>query len=321
MALLPPPLELLPGLWRIALPLPFELSRINVFLVTLPDGLMLVDCGIAGRTSHDALLQGLNQIGVEPQAITKILLTHFHPDHIGLAPVIHRYAAAPVFMHHADIARLRKIAEHGWMHGLLEEAGVPESLQQAIRKGSTNPDFNLVDLPEVTPLQGGEIIDTALGPLEVISTPGHAPGHICLYFRDSKTLLSGDHILPTISPNITWSAESDALGDYLDSLQKIAAYDVTLVVPSHGEPFADMQGRIHQLTQHHIERCEEITAALDAGSVTAHQLVQALWTRKLAPIHHWFALFEVLAHLEFMQRRGRIASTLEGVIRKWRNTP
>ena len=319
MAPIPLPTELLPGLWRIILPLPFELSRINIFLVRLYEGWMLVDCGIAGEASHSALQSALAEVGVEVSGITKILLTHFHPDHIGLAPAIHHLSHAPILMHRADIARLDTISHQGWMHHIVTESGVPENLALAIRKYSADPDFNLVELPPVTSLNGGEVLDTALGPAELIWTPGHSPGHICLYFRDSKTLISGDHVLPTISPNITWNENTDALGDYISSLQKICGYDVSLVIPSHGEPFTDLRGRIDELKQHHELRCNEISIALSSGSETAHQLVGALWPRKLSPIHHWFALFEVLAHLEYMRRRELVESTLKEGIRKWRN--
>ncbi len=285
---------------------------------------MLVDCGIAGETSLAVLEASLAALGFNLSSITKILLTHFHPDHIGLAPVIHRASNAPLLMHRADLARLaffhQATARDSWMHHVVEESGVPAGLAAAIEQCSTDPDFRPPELPPVTSLEGGEVLATALGPAELIWTPGHAPGHLCLYFRDSKTLISGDHVLPTISPNITWNRDTDALGDYLASLDKIAAYDVSLVIPSHGEPFTNLQARVNQLKQHHAERCAEIQIEIAAGSETAHQLVRALWPRGLSPIHHWFALFEILAHLEYLRRRGEVASAVEEGICRWRKT-
>ena len=324
MAAIPPPTEILPGLWRIALPLPFELSRINIFLVKLRDGLMLVDCGISGAASLAALESSLAALGHKLSSITTILLTHFHPDHIGLAPEIHRASNAPIFMHRADLARLAFInqaaARDSWMHHIVVESGVPSALADAIEKCSADADFIPPKLPAATALDGGEVLDTALGLAELIWTPGHSPGHICLYFRDSKTLIAGDHVLPTISPNITWNQDIDALGDYLASLDKIGAYDVSLVIPSHGEPFPDLQNRVNELKQHHVKRCAEIQTALAGGSETAHQLVCALWLRKLSPIHHWFALFEVLAHLEYLSRRGEVDAAVKEGTYRWRNT-
>ena len=309
---------------RIVLPLPFELSRINIFLVQLSNGLMLVDCGIAGKTSLAALESSFAALGFDLSSIAKILLTHFHPDHIGLAPAIHRVSSAPILMHRADIARLEFInqatARDSWMQHIVVESGVPASLAAEIEKCSADPDFRPPELPPVTALEGGEVLGTALGPVELIWTPGHSPGHICLYFRDSKTLISGDHVLPTISPNITWNRDADALGDYLASLDKIGAYDVSLAIPSHGEPFTNLQSRVNELKRHHVERCAGIQAALAAGSETAHQLVGVLWPRKLAAIHHWFALFEVLAHLEYLRRRGETVSNMKQGICLWRNT-
>lgn len=320
---IPSPEELLPGFWRIVLPLPFELSKINVFLVRLHDGMMLVDCGISAGDSFSALQSSLSQIGFDLSSITKILLTHFHPDHIGLAPLIHSASNAPMFMHRADVAHLNAINRNGtresWMHHIVVESGVPGGLAESIESCSADPDFQLAALPSVIPVEGGEVLDTALGPVELVWTPGHSPGHICLYFRESKTLVTGDHVLPKISPNITWSKDSDALGDYLASLDKIGAYDVSLAVPSHGEPFADLAGRVNELKQHHVNRCAQILAALVRGSETAHQLVCELWPRKLSPIHHWFALFEVLAHLEYLRRRDQVVFEVDRGICKWRN--
>ena len=119
--------------------------------------------------------------------------------------------------------------------------------------------------PDV-PLTGGETIETAIGDLQVIWTPGHSPGHICLYQPERRVLFSGDHILEHISPNIGWQPDHDALGEFLSSLDRIAALQVDLVLPSHGAPFRGHREWVAKTRAHHAERCDLLLGALDGQS-------------------------------------------------------
>jgi glyoxylase-like metal-dependent hydrolase (beta-lactamase superfamily II) len=163
-------------------------------------------------------------------------------------------------------------------------------------------------------LSGGEFFATRHGCLEVLWTPGHSPGHICLYDRARRVLLSGDHILEHISPNIGWQAGRDALGEFLSSLERIAGLEVDLILPSHGAPFSGHREWVRKTQEHHRERCARIVSLVDGGARTGHQIAEQLWNRALSPFHYRFAIFELLAHLEYLERRDVLRSErLNGV--------
>jgi glyoxylase-like metal-dependent hydrolase (beta-lactamase superfamily II) len=202
----------------------------------------------------------------------------------------------------------------GWIDRAFFDSGVPEPLQARIEMHLVEIRRNFHALTPDRLLTGGEAIPTSLGPLEVIWTPGHSPGHICLYSARHRILFSGDQILPNITPNISWMPEEDALADFLLSLERLKPVDVELILPSHGLPFSGHRAWIEDTVQHHYDRCDEIHALLAGSPATAHGLVGDLWEKQLSPIHHQFALLEVLAHLEYMQRQGRIQRQNSGPI-------
>lgn len=304
------PLEVLPRTYQITLPLPFELSSVNVYLIPLDEAWMLVDCGLGTQESFDVLQGQLQSIGVEWSSIREILLTHTHPDHVGQAKRLLELTGARLSLQRDELDQLLKIArthsKPGWLDDVLVWAGVPQPLIERIEVAfmRMKPNF-----PELTPdriLEGGEVLQTAIGPLELILTPGHSPGHLALYSEPHRTLFSGDHVLQTITPNIGWLPERDALGEFFDSMERVVPLDLVQLLPGHGHPFSGHREWVTETRQHHEERCDVITASLGRGACSAHDLVSAVWTRPLAPFHHRFAVFEVLAHLEYLRRLGRV---------------
>jgi glyoxylase-like metal-dependent hydrolase (beta-lactamase superfamily II) len=295
---------------RIELPLPFELATVNVYLVPLDEGYLLIDCGMETGASFAALEAGLAQVNIGWGDIRQILLTHMHPDHMGLSAKLLKLTGAPLLMHQREARQLAMVntpsERSGWIGRAFSESGVPEPLQARMHKhfGAIRKNFH--DLTPDCLLMGGEKIPTAIGPLEVIWTPGHSPGHVCLYSDRHRLLFSGDQILPKITPNISWMPEEDALADFLLSLERLKPVDVDLILPSHGMPFSGHRDWIEETVQHHHDRCDEIHALLLGNAFTAYGLVGRLWRKELSPINHQFALLEVLAHLEYMQRQGRI---------------
>ena len=299
-----------PGVHRIELPLPFELSTVNIHLVHLENGYLLVDCGMETDASFAALETGLAQLGIAWRDIRQILLTHMHPDHMGLSARLLELTGAELWMHEREERQLALVntpsERSGWIGRAFVESGVPEALQARMQKhfGAIRKNFHPLSPDRL--LTGGESISTAIGPLEVLWTPGHSPGHICLHSARHRLLFSGDQILPNITPNISWMPEEDALADFLRSLERLKPVDVDLILPSQGLPFSGHRGWIDETVQHHRERCDEIHALLLGAPFTAYNLVGQLWRKQLSPINHQFALLEVLAHLEYMQRQGRI---------------
>lgn len=292
----------------ITLPVPWDLKSVNVHLVELDEGYMLIDSGVASKECFHVLESALEERGVKWTDIRTLLLTHYHPDHIGLSWKILELSGAALAMHRADVAYLEELAAANgvpWYADLMRMGGVPAALAEGMAGAlrGNRPEFR-AHHPSLT-LEGGERIAIRGGTFEVIWTPGHAPGHVCLYWPEKRTLISGDHVLQKITPNISWHPERDMLATFLESLQLLLPYEVDLVLPSHGTKFEGHRAVITSIAAHHEERCEAIFKHVAHQPMTAHELVLVLWKRALSPFHHNFAVFEIMAHLEYMSRRGQ----------------
>jgi len=302
--------EVYPGVLSLALPLPFELESVNVFLVALRDGFVLIDCGMETDPAFETLRAALAERGIAWREIREIVLTHMHPDHMGMAARLLELTGAQLGMHQAEAEHLRLVTAGNrripWLEDAYSQSGVPQALETKMEEHFAEIRENFHALDPARLFAGGEQIETALGPLEVLWTSGHSPGHICLYSRARKLLFSGDQILENITPNIAWHPGRDMLAEFLESLRLLAALDIDLILPSHGEPFSGHRAWIAQTVSHHRERCDQILNLLEQSPRTAHQMVGEMWRRRLSPINHHFAIFEVLAHLEHLKRQGKV---------------
>ncbi len=310
--------EVLPGLWRIRLPFHLELNHVNVYLVRLAaDEWMMIDTGFGNNDSWDALQAGLGETGVTWRQIRRLFITHTHPDHWGLAPRILAESGASLSMHTIEAANLRRLAEAVAKPSVLDKRlrswGTPED--QILRITGAFLDisqrFDAIQADEV--FAGGETIETeALGPLQTVFTPGHSPGHLCLYSERERLLISGDHVLPKITPHISWMSERDSLADFRAALDKVGALGVDTVVSGHGDPFHELAERVAEIKRHHDSRCRKIAAALADGPATPHEIVTILWPKLLSPFNYRFAIYEVMAHLKFMGRDQEMVTPLAG---------
>jgi glyoxylase-like metal-dependent hydrolase (beta-lactamase superfamily II) len=313
--------EVYPQVLKLALPLPFELESVNVYLVALDEGYLLIDCGMNTEPAFETLSAALAVRGIRWQDIRQILLTHMHPDHMGMSARLLNLTGAELSMHEAEARHLRSITEGGqripWLDEVYRHAGVPKDLEDKMEAHFLGIRKNFHELSPNRLFAGGETVSTALGPFEVLWTSGHSPGHICLYSRERKLLFSGDQIIEYITPNIAWMPGRDMLGEFLESLDRLALLDVDLILPGHDDPFSGHRVWIAETAGHHRERCDEILGLVRQTPRTANQMVAELWRRTLSPINHHFAIFEVLAHLEHMHRQGRVRPTEQNGALEW----
>jgi glyoxylase-like metal-dependent hydrolase (beta-lactamase superfamily II) len=305
------PLEVLPGLWQITLPLPFELNSVNTYLLRRAGGWMLIDTGLCTQESYNELQAQLELIGISVRDISEILLTHTHPDHVGQTRRLLEETGARLMLHRDELDQVVRIARSGdpprWLNEALVTAGVPPELIERIEKSFSMIRGNFHEINPDHILEDGEVLESGIGPLELLCTPGHSPGHMCLYSHEKRVLVSGDHILQFITPNIGWIPQRDPLGEFFSSLDRVRPFEIDTLLPGHGAPFRGHREWISETRAHHDDRCAQIRASLATSPRTAHELVGDLWARPLAPFHHRFAVFEVLAHLEYLLRREQIS--------------
>lgn len=288
-----------------------ELESVNVHLVELDDGFLLVDSGIATEECFESLESALQEHHVQWRDIRMLCLTHLHPDHIGLSWKILELSGARLLMHRAEADYLALVAREArapFFKQAMLASGVPEEMQKRMEHALRDVRRHFREHKPDWLLEGGERIPVRGGTLEAVWTPGHSPGHVCLYSPEHRYLISGDHLLQFITPNIGWHPGLDMLAQYLDSLERLKPFDVNLVIPSHGHAFEGHRQRIRETADHHEARCGQILGHIAREPLTAHGLVEQVWPRKLTPFHHHFAVFEILAHLEYLERRGRVAA-------------
>ncbi|MBS7620831.1 MBL fold metallo-hydrolase [Candidatus Bathyarchaeota archaeon] len=316
--------EILPNFFQIRVPLPRNpLGHLNAYLIKSFEKNFLIDTGLNSPEAFEVLCHDLSEIGVELQMLTDILFTHFHIDHIGMIPRFKQLSKNHnLWIHHTEKELLSFIVKDfsnylDSMKRFLEASDAPATLVNNLQK--FHPAFFTPEAYEeiartAHPLIDGQKISLGDYHFQVLWTPGHSPGHICLYEPYFKVLISGDHILPTITPHVSqFMADTNPLKDYLKSLRKVESLDVKLVLPAHEKSFMNLSERVKQLRNHHKQRLKEVLNHLSVESLSPYNLASKIqWNvnykswNNFPPFQKYLALGETMSHLTFLEKRGLV---------------
>lgn len=307
-----------PDLHCVEVPLPDNpLKSINSYVVTSGRRSLVIDTGMMRPECERALRAGLDELGVDLSK-TDFFITHLHADHMGLVTKL-ATDTSTVFFNRPDARIVDASREdvRDFFGRLFRSSRLggfsKEEVEESIRK---HPGYKYSP-PEYPPfhfVEDGDELEVGEYRFAVVATPGHTPGHRCLYEPDHRLFLSGDHVLGDITPNITvWKENDDTLGDYLRSLDRVAKLDVELVLPGHRRSFNDFQDRIDELKLHHRHRLDEVLEILASGSGTAYQVAsQMTWDivanswEDFPIVQKWFAVSEATSHLRYLLYRDQV---------------
>jgi glyoxylase-like metal-dependent hydrolase (beta-lactamase superfamily II) len=305
-------------LWRIEVPLPGNpLKSINAYYVKGEPRSLLIDTGLDRKVCLDAIRSGLDAVGADPDK-TDFFITHMHADHSALVPKLARESSR-VYFNGPDAEVFKEIGHWEVILRYAGRNGFPEDELRAALQNHPGYKHGATKIPDLTLLEDGDRIEVGNYRFTCVQTPGHTRGHMCLFEPEKRILLSGDHILIDITPNIQcWREEMNPLDDYLASLDKVYALEVDLVLPGHRRLFRNCRERIDELKAHHERRADEALGVLGEGSRDAYQVAsQMTWDLDYASWEHfpvaqkWFATGEAIAHLMYLEGKGEVSRNLE----------
>jgi glyoxylase-like metal-dependent hydrolase (beta-lactamase superfamily II) len=317
--------EVAADVFELRLPIPFEDGLVNVFLFADGDEADLLDCGMNSEESVASIRRALVHVGA--RRLRRLVVTHIHPDHYGAAGVFAGEGLADLYIHRLEVPLVNPRyveLEHlvGEVRTYLLVNGVPPD-EAEVLSNSQRALSDVVKTAEPSvQLDGAELLDMGRRRLRVEWTPGHSPGHICLYDQKDKLLFAGDHMLPELSPNIGLHPQStpDPLHEYLEGLRRLAAYQPALILPAHGRPFTDAPRRVAQLVSHHKRRLERIVEIVTAGRRSGWRVALDLWGPRDNLYEKRLALQEGLAHLQALAVEGRLTKSVTPATVLW-STP
>lgn len=296
---------------RISLPTPFYVGPVNVYLIQ-EDPLTLIDVGPRSDETVKALRSGLNRLGHRLSDIKRVIISHAHADHYGLARLVAEESGAGVFIHSWDAPSVLASSDYGAYRELLASVGVPremiEKMEAGYRKflGFTYP------LERVETLEDEDEIVFEKESLTVVHTPGHTPGSICLVRSSNRLVFASDTVLKSITPNPVLSPDPydekkrfQSLGEYLVSLSRIKALAPTLLKGGHGEDVTDYDEHFHRLYRFTQSRQSKLLSLIPKTGMSGWEASQLLFPNA-AGYNRFLALSETVAHLDFAVSESRL---------------
>jgi glyoxylase-like metal-dependent hydrolase (beta-lactamase superfamily II) len=303
------------GIHRLAIPTPFAVGRVNVYLVE-DDPLTLVDAGPNSGTSFDELQRGIAGLGHPLEDIELVILTHQHIDHLGLVSLVAAHSGADVAA--IDVAvpfvenfSVEAQADDDYARDVMLRHGIPEDVVAALQSVSRAFRAWGARVEVTRPLRDGEALELRDRVLHVHHRPGHSPSDTVFHDRERRILIAGDHLLAHISSNPLLTRPRDpsarrpqALVTYLESLRATRDMDVDVVLPGHGDPVADHRALINQRFELHRRRADKIHRLIAERPRSAYEIAQALWG-DIAVTQAYLTLSETLGHVDILLNAGR----------------
>ncbi|MCW2950030.1 MAG: fold metallo-hydrolase [Thermoleophilia bacterium] len=324
-----PLVEIAPGIHQLQVPMGRHVGPVNAWMLEDTDGSLTVfDTGVAAHFD-ETWLPAIQSLGRIPGDVTRIIVSHLHPDHVGGSGPLHRLSGAPVWATATTAAQAREVwGDHGRIDAYfasvqrhLTRHGAPEAVSAGGLGRETEQARRAVELPPDDAwrlVRSGDIIDIGTHTWYAVEVGGHADGHLVLHDRTRRLLLSGDVVLEHISPAIGLfpDHDSDPLGSYIDSLHALTMLDVDLVLAGHGAPFTGIAHRCAELVEHHRERLDQCVRAVEAvGEASAYDVATRVFARVFAGeppdwSNQRFAITEALAHLERARLEQRVVCSV-----------
>ncbi|GGG20714.1 MBL fold metallo-hydrolase [Paenibacillus abyssi] len=312
------------GWIQVKVPLPFSLKWVNSYLLPEDDGYTLIDPGLHTAQAVESWKHIFSRYGIRYSDIKQIVLTHHHPDHYGLAGWFQEQTGAPVYMSQLSYNYTQRLwgAHRDFgdaLAGIYAQHGMPDALLEQIEPHFESFVQMVSPQPSIRPLELSGIFRLGKLDWQIIHTPGHANGHLCFYHGASRRIICGDTVLPDITPNVSImpDEDEDPLQTFMNSLEALAKYEVSMAFPGHRNPFPDFAGRIGALLAHHDRRLQLMLDWLERP-VTAFEVCELQFGERIkGNIHNLrFAMSETLAHLQHLVKRGQAREEGQnGVIR------
>lgn len=302
------------GFYLVEIPIPVPLKVVNCYLAKSPLGWHIIDTGFHTEEAKLAWKSALRELHIAPHDVVEIVLTHFHPDHMGLAGWLQEYTGAPVKISAEGL----RMVQHLWIHKQEAELFSDYALKHGMRTAERNKVHEYLvsfpkyvsPFPEFTTFEEGARFQWADEEYTAIHTPGHADGHMIFYSSQSGTVLAGDLLLPKITPNVGYfpGFNSNPLKAFIDSLHKIQQYKMDTVLPGHRYIYNNGNQRASELIHHHDQRLREMMPLLEQPC-TAQEASDKLFahlSKDADPLQLLFALQETLAHLIYLREEGLV---------------
>lgn len=318
------------GVYALSIETPGPLKTVNCFLLKDGNDAYLVDTNWPAaysiehlgytplKDSWQALLELFEEAQLDPKRLNGIIITHAHADHMGHLPELQALSGAPSLLHRSEVLahNIRSGPGNTWlqaMEGWFRQHGAPGDIANNLVKHS--PTFLAIPLGTMREVSDGEKIAVGSMRWEVVWTPGHSPGHICLLERGRGLILTGDHVLPHDTPNIHAhpNLPLNPLGRYIDSLRRVEHLPIRLALPAHGGVIKDLQSAVAYLVRHHDLRFADVVGSLQSGPKSSFEVACKIpWISRrkyfmqLSHVERWMALGETIAHLQALHALGKI---------------